>query len=293
MWRMNIKTDSKNGDPFEFCLKHNVLGVGWRLCNEGEEPYVPKDIEDCEVVGREYYPGQRGFVTAIRAMGAMELDDLIWTRHEGVYYLCRVRGKWYHKVDPENLEKDLENLVDVEFVKVGTQENVPGKVVNCFRPSSTIQRIWHTGSLNMSMFLYNALTNTNTYSVTPPSADEIFDMLHPDDVEEIVGLYLQLEKNYILYTSTNKLDTPKYEIVGIARDGSHLCYTQVKTGNVALDGNDYRDLASNENKVYLFAVSQNYSNTDNEAVIGLKKELLLKFIHENRAILPGKIQAWL
>lgn len=56
----------------------------------------------------------------------MEIDDLIWTRNLGIYYLCRVTDKWRHDNNEENHIKDILNLVPVEFVEVGTIEIVSG-----------------------------------------------------------------------------------------------------------------------------------------------------------------------
>ena len=40
-----------------------------------------------------------GFVVAIHALKKMAVDDLIWTRHNGVYYLCRVLSTWKYDCD--------------------------------------------------------------------------------------------------------------------------------------------------------------------------------------------------
>lgn len=88
LWRMTIKTSSQDEKDFEFCLQNHILGVGWCLRDDNDNPYVPASIEECEQKGREQYPSSRGFVVAIHALKEMAVDDLIWTRHNGIYYLC-------------------------------------------------------------------------------------------------------------------------------------------------------------------------------------------------------------
>ena len=104
-------------------------------------------------------------------------------------------------------------------------------------------------------------------------------------------MYLQLEKGYLIYSSTNKLDTQTYELVAVAKDGSHKAYPQVKTGNVSLDGNDYKGLLSNGDKVFLFTVNGEYYNTSGMDIID--KKALIDFIYGHKSIMPGRIRQWL
>lgn len=107
-----------------------------------------------------------------------------------------------------------------------------------------------------------------------------------------MSLYLELEKNYLIYTSTNKIDTAKYEFVMISRDGKEKCYTQVKTGNEELDPKDYENLIENSNKVYLFTLAE-YIGKNINNIICLKKDEILDFIIKNKEILPGRIKYWM
>lgn len=118
-------------------------------------------------------------------------------------------------------------------------------------------------------------------------------MFLPEDVEEIVSLYLQLEKNYLIYSSSNKVDTQTYEFVMVSRNGEHRCYAQVKTGNEPLDCKKYEHLISKGNKVYLFTVSQEYKNNNNKNIITLGKNDIIDFIYNNQKIMPERIQRWL
>lgn len=291
LWRATIKTASQDGRAFEFCQQNNILGVGWCLRDSIDQPYVPASIEECEKLGREQYDSSRGFVVSIHALKEMAVDDLIWTRHNGIYYLCRVLSTWKYNCDAAHVYEDVINYVDVEFHEIGTVEMVPGKIVNSFRARSALQRITDDIQLRFSEHLYNAITGTQFYPECSIKKEEILDFLQPEDVEEAVSLYLQLEKGYLIYSSTNKLDTQTYELVAVAKDGSHKAYPQVKTGNVSLDGNDYKGLLSNGDKVFLFTVNGAYYNTSGMDIID--KKALIDFIYGHKSIMPGRIRQWL
>ena len=126
-------------------------------------PLYPDSIEECEKKGRMQYDSCRGFVVSIHALKEMAVDDLIWTRHNGVYYLCRVLSTWKYSCDAAHIYEDVINYVDVEFHEIGTVEMVPGRVVNSFRASAALQRIKGDVPLKYSEHLYNTITGTQFY----------------------------------------------------------------------------------------------------------------------------------
>lgn len=71
------------------------------------------------------------------------------------------------------------------------------------------------------------------------------------------------------------------------------CFPQVKTGGESLNGNKYKHLATNGNKIYLFAVSQKYNNINGENIIGLDKKELLAFVYSHVNLMPERIRLWI
>ena len=69
------------------------------------------------------------------------------------------------------------------------------------------------------------------------------------------------------------------------------CYIQVKTGNVALDGNSYFELTNNGDEFYLFTTSEIYTNLSAN-VKAISKQEILDFVNDNLAILPDRIKIW-
>lgn len=293
VYRIHIRPESAiTQNPFNFCKDKNILGIGWRLDEENLKKFKEEsDFKNYKKLILEQYPKDNGLKKVINCYSEIDEDDLIWARdRDNIFYICRVTGKWEYSYENDNKVNDIFSYFPVEYVKVGTVEEVPGKVVNSFKPSSTLQRIHGKSIFEMTKKIYNKKQGKNFYEVK--EIKDFFNFFLAEDVEEIISLYLQLEKNYLIYTSTNKIDTAKYEFVMTSRDGKEKCYTQVKTGNEVLDPKDYKNLIENNSKVYLFALG-GYIGKNINNIICLKKDEILDFILKNKEILPSRIKYWI
>lgn len=299
LFRISIKTDAERGiDPFQFCLERSIVAAGWPI-----DGMATQSIADCEERGKSQYPG-RSFTRMIHAMRDMQPNDLVWTRRPltSEYYLCRVLGPWRYEAGPGYDEADVHQTVPVEFVGPLPIDEVPGKVVNCFRSQSTVQRVhgdwvgkkWVNPSLEMSMRIYNRNgREKELYDTESLDANSVLQMLLPEDVEELVSLYLQVEEDYLLYSSSNKLYTAGVEYEMVKRDGSRHCYTQVKTGNVTLEPSEYANLAADGSEVYLYSTCQGDDERATAGVTVLTNGQLIDFMQANKKILPRRIKWWI
>ena len=293
IYRIHLKPQNdKKENPFKFCKQKSIVGIGWPLDEENLEKFKKEsNFENYKKLVLEQYNKDTGLKKAINCYSEIEKDDLIWARdRDNIFYICRVTGKWEYSYENDNKVNDIFSYFSVEYVKVGTVEEVPGKVVNSFRANATLQRIHGKSIFEMTKKIYNKKSNNKLYEIK--KIEDFLNFLLPEDVEEIVSLYLQLEKNYLIYTSTNKIDTAKYEFVMISRDGKEKCCIQVKTGNTTLDPENYIHLTENNVKVYLFTL-EGYKRENINNVICLKKEEILDFIKNNKEILPSRIKYWM
>ena len=293
VYRIHIRPESATiQNPFDFCKKNNILGIGWRLDEKNLEKLKKENnFENYKKLVLEQYNKDNGLKKVINCYSEIEEDDLIWARdRDNIFYICRVTDKWQYSYEYANDVNDIFSYFPVEYVKVGTVEEVPGKVVNSFRPNATLQRIHGKSIFEMTKKIYNRKLGNKSYKVE--EIEDFLNFLLAEDVEEIISLYLQLEKNYLIYTSTNKIDTAKYEFVMTSKDGKEKCYTQVKTGNEILVPEDYVNLTENNNKVYLFTLG-GYKGKDVNNVVCLKKDKILDFILKNKEILPNRIKYWI
>lgn len=223
----------------------------------------------------------------------MKIDDLIWTRLDiNNYYLCRVTGLWEDsKPTDKHYQLDVPNYVNVEWLKIGMESDVPGKVVSSFRPAASAQAI--RGVEDISMYIWNKYSGTNYYNVSKKDID-FWSVLSAEAIEEIVLLYLQIEKGYYIFSSTVKYTFPKYECQMVNIQGNRA-YPQVKSGSVPLSADDYMDAIQNDSNsdVFLFSTSESYTMNNCKRVHFIYKKELEEFIKNHRNVLPKLTYNWI
>lgn len=168
---------------------------------------------------------------------------------------------------------------------------VAGKVINCFRPSATLQAIYNDTALLFSKLLFNRLSGREQYPIPGPKQKlDIFDLLSDVDLEDVVGLYLQLEHGYAVVPSSRqtKGDTLFYEYELLSRRDGTAAFVQVKSGNVKIDLSAYARFGR---RIYLFSPAGYYGKKPDNA-IPLDRAALEGFITKGSSPLPTPIQLW-
>lgn len=301
VWRINMKTDGiKNVTQkqlTEFCKTEELIAIGWSdpWFIEGIEHSIlssAKDVKNYIWNRINENPGSktRSFSTASNVIvDRMAIGDYVWTRAEGKYLLAKIIGEPLFSGNIDKFKQyDIGFCRKVKYLdKELTVSEVPGKIIASFSARSSTQNIYDE---NMSLYNYsNALFNGE--KVHSISTDDWAKFFSADDVEEIIGLYLQIKKNLYVYTSTNKNSTDKIEFELVDRSGT-LYGVQVKTGEVSIDANDYLDI-SKTRIVYLFATSNKVNTHNSENIIHLTLDDVTQFIMEYKHLLPERIKAWL
>ena len=286
VWRINIKPASKEGiDPRQFCLTRGILGIGWPV--KGDKNI---DWETYYNLGRTEYPDNNSWWPAINAVrNRMSINDMCWTRDwSGAYYLGRIISDWEYKGDDEYLAADVVNIRKCDWKKIGTADAVPGKVINSFIPSRTVQEVHDRTIVEFSQFLYNSLSEEFKYPSSKVDTD-IFSLLSAEDCEDIIGLYLQ-DLGYRIIPSSCKDDTLAYEFVMKHNRTFETAVAQVKNGAVDLN---FDDFASVPAKVFLFTSKGSYTGTLREHVQCIHVDTVKEYINNNISLLPSRIQTWL
>lgn len=290
VWRIHIKNDISDGctrkDLFDFCRKEKLIGVGWGdiKTRVNSESAIRSEAQS--------YANTAAAVKALNAIRKIKLNDLIWTRFDNVYFLCRVTGLWENSIPrDEHYKLDISNYVNAEWLEIGMEQAVPGKVVSSFRPSASAQAI--NGVEDISMYIWNKYSNSSTYRIKNKKAD-IWTVLSAEAIEEIVLLYLQAEKGYYIYSSTVKYAFPIYECQLVNAKGQKA-YPQVKSGSASLNADNYMNAikCDPDAEVYLFAASENYIKNDCGRIHYIYRKDLEAFIKENRGILPQLTYNWI
>ncbi|MDG1873423.1 MAG: hypothetical protein P8J27_05905 [Mariniblastus sp.] len=286
LWRCNLKTSSsKNIDPAKFCIENGIVGIGWKL------DQAPTSKEDYWEQARIAYKafGRSWSAAANVLLYRMQVDDLVWSRNsKAQYFLGRIVSDWEYSDSQKHLDADVINFRKCHWVKVGTVDNVPGSVVNSFIPSATVQAVNDATAKNYSKILFNEHSPQEIFEIEPFQNPDILSLLSDEDLEDAVGIFLQIYKNYVLFPSTCKSDTQFVEFILRSRSGDQTAGVQVKSGKVPLNPEDYLGF---EETVYLFAASGKYGPSV-ENTVCLNPDTIRDFILSNVQLLPKRIQRW-
>ncbi len=288
IWRLNIKTDAAFGvDPRRFCIDHQILGIGWPVDVEAGADW---DAYYRAAEDRYCKQGDKGWWPAINAIKhRMQVNDLCWTRDlSGLYYLGRIKSEWRYENTEKNIAADVLNVRDCDWKQVGLVDAVPGKVINSFIPSRTVQRVDSESIEIYSAFLYNSLSSDYKYSLNPQEAD-LLSLISSEDCEDLLGLFLQ-EEGYRLIASSCKASTAAYEFVMKHRVTGESAVAQVKQGEIDMDISDYSSMSC---KVFLFTTRGQYIGSPADNVVCVQAETIRQFIREHKGLLSDRIKKWL
>lgn len=270
---------------FDYVLEEGVLGVGWQTYSE-KSIATWQDYESEAAVQH----GSKALSRVRYLKSHVKKDDLIWTRSpSGVYYLAKVDSEWEYLTNDRAKDADIVNVVRCKIMNVGAVDAVPGKVVACFRAKRTIQRINGEDILHYSQVLWNRLSNTDYFNVTPQAARSIFSFVQSGEVEDIIFIYPQMQ-GWVVVPNSRKGDTMSYEFYLIHRETKERAIVQVKTGNTALNSSDW---VNKNMKVFLFQANGIYHGAPNPAVVCLTPHEIENFMRQNSDLLPSCISAWL
>lgn len=302
IWRINCKPGSRLVSPkesFNKWLEKGFIGIGWSK-EENSLEGLNEEISNIEAIRSHIYTNLKKKNSKTRSFNSyanilfyrMKKGDYVWIRCNGIYKLGIVEDETcsYNTNPAEEFIPDKYQIgfyrrvkfLDKDFI----ESEVPGKIVASFRNSSTLQIV---KELKNELTLYCKTTVENK-----KMCFQIYNwknLLTAEDIEEIVGLYLQMEKNLYVYTSTCKNDTSLIEFQLVDKN-SHLYGVQVKSGNETLNADDYFEL-SKKMTIFLFASSDNISNIEKYPNIEKidSKEITL-FIEKNLKLLPEKTRFW-
>lgn len=284
VFRIHIRPQGGTADmrtTFDYCLRNGFLGVGWRTNSQrntknwdeyfNEASQIHGNLQVCKYIQKWVSEG-----------------DLVWTRDtEGQYYLARIISGWEYWTSPEAKEMDIDvaNIFRCVLQRVEI-DAVPGKIVACFRATRSIQEVADNKAREYSKYLWNKISNEQTYQIDKSAFSDIFMMLDDEETEDLLFLYLQSLGWYVLPNS-RKGDTMNYEFLIVNPLNGEKGLTQVKTGEVVINRDQY---AHNQQKIFLFQSNELYSGNNAKNVVCVSREELLRFMHEALAWLPKSFQ---
>jgi hypothetical protein len=284
LFRIHIRPQGGSADmqtTFDYCLKHGLLGVGWRTPSGNNT----KDWDTYFSEASEEYDNLQLCAYIRKWVGE---DDLVWTRDpHGRYYLARVNSGWEYWTTEEAEANDIDiaNIFRCT-IKAVEPDMVPGKVVACFRAPKTLQEVADPKAREYSKHLWNSLSGEARYEIDAAVCSDIFMLLDAEETEDLVFLYLQ-HKGWRIVPNSRKADTMSFEYSAVDPMTGEVALTQVKTGGTALNRDDYRQYS---NKIFLFQSNGLYHGTAASNVTCFSREELLGFLQSAHTWLPGSLK---
>jgi hypothetical protein len=286
LWRIHARSDAKpHLDAADFCVGEGIVGIGWRLNSRVTPP--TKDEY------RKEMPALYGSLNS--SVGAFVDDlcpgDFVWTRNKkATYYLGKVNGDWkYGEENRDYEDHDIGNTRCCTWVAVPSMDDVPGAVRNALSRGRTVQRVWDDNALLYSQILFADLLKLPRPAGISLQAADILSLLSNEDLEDVVGCYLQLIEKCVLFPSTCKRSTPVVEcMMSSLATGGRVAF-QVKSGSEAINYDDYSAFGAT---VYLFALSNCYHGMKASNCVCLDANALRTFISSNAQLLPRTVQRW-
>lgn len=278
LWRIHLKLDTEKGTaPFDHCLRNGVVGIGWPVSRK------PHDWDDYMKQGEEEYAKKhngKGWRKAANAIGpeGMQIGDLVWCRNtNGDYYIGRIESEWEYRDN-----EILNNVRRCKLHYVG--KHVAGKIVSSFIVRATMQQVHDKTALRFSIVMFNDVANERLPLGDLGDAD-LFSLLTADGIEDVVGLYLQLLKGFVMVPSSCKSHSIAFEYMLVDPNSGRSAYVQVKGGNVRLDpANYYKEHPDTD--IYLFSPRGYKGESTAAHVICLTKDEIIKFVEITKSIMP-------
>jgi len=280
VFRIHIRPQGGSADmqnTFGYCIRNGILGVGWRTSSDRntknwaeyytEASQEHENLQVCKYINKWVGPG-----------------DLVWTRDpSGQYFLGRVLSGWEYWTTEESRQQDIDiaNIFRCEIKQVAIDE-VPGKIVACFRATRTIQEVADHKASEYTRHLWNVLSGQQIYEIDRAAYSDIFMMLDDEETEDLLFLYLQ-SKGWYVIPHSRKGDTMSFEYLCVNPVTGEIAGTQVKTGEAFIDRQDYANL---NHKTFLFQPNGRYSGSDAENTEVIAREELLVFFQKSASWLP-------
>ena len=285
--------NTRTNAPFDLCKNNGIVAIGWSEINRHITTTSPvKYAKSAERIIPRAYPKRKGEFEKWRrqfeTLAKVEKGDLVWTkRSRGHFFLNRILDS---KVTPLNgedyLRFDFGSGRKCDWNEVNDYTEVPAEIKRNTR--GTIRSVKDTKgkALGISERLYNELKREAAFHPRPFRGNW-FDFLAPEDVEDIVGLFLQAKKNLLVVPSSSKQSTSPVEFVMITRDNGEEVGVQVKTGEQEINLDDYKDAPK---KCYFFQQKPRSEWTGDENTIFIKEKELTDFATRNPNLLPKSLR---
>ncbi len=296
MWRTKLRSGRDDVDSDEqekYCFSKGRIGVGWAF----EEWESRLDFDELfrrvEAVEQRGW-GRRAALTINRFANEAQENDLIWVRdRDGLFRVCQLRGEWRFDNSRAARKVDIHQVRSVVWAEDPfTSLEVPGAVVRAFAGrQSSFQRIRDEDARAYSVELWNDANGFHRRN--RPKTGDPLKRLDPIDLEDLLYVWFQYERGFLVVPGERSPSTPKYEWILIHRDTGKAAVVQVKSGGTEVDVEAlHRTAKEMRAKAFVFSPEERYSERGWRGVEYVKPDDLRAFGFGNLRLLPPRVRHW-
>lgn len=297
VWRTKLRSTVKAVDhtaQVAHCLAGGLIGIGWRL--DELAPGTPLDVVVATIEAKSDDGwGCRAAQTVHRFGVEAKIGDFVWTRDtSGRYLLARISGPYRYDISEAAKAVDVHQVRAVEWAPSLNDLDVPGAVIRCFvGTGSSFSRIHDEGARLLTGWLWEKLHGRPLPRLSITPGQVLASHLDPYDVEDLVYVWLQVARGYVVLPRARQRDTPAYEWTMIDRATRRRAIAQVKTGSVPVVLADLARAAGDDPiDTFAFATCGGYVGDPGLVTEIIDAGDLLAFVGECPDLLPSRVRTW-
>ena len=226
--------ENENGELYcqKYCFENNYISIGYQT--DGHPEIDTKENYE------NFYKNDTKWQHLYKRFSEINKDSYIWVKKDArTYYLGKItdtvpsipKDNWIQKI---GLVRKCIWVKNIEF------DEIPGCIINQF--SGRNKTLWQIRKISDSIkkyctWLYETKINDINQNIVSLNLKGcIKELIHYDDLEDLVGIYLQVHgykdtgEKYIIHPSTNKLSTKTIEYELRSYNGKKAG-VQCKTGD--------------------------------------------------------------
>jgi hypothetical protein len=261
-------------------------GVGWGLWKD--ESYTSITWEQYVEMRDEHGDGVD---ESVRRLHDLPTGTLVWSRRrDSSYWLGEITGPWCYRDGDEAHALDMFNLRPCRWWHVGTQDLVPGKVVNNFSARKTLNPVADRGAVRYTRRLHAQYAG-HAFDLTPTTPTEVItSLLGPTDLEDLVAAYLQDQHELVLVNRGSS--TVGYEYVLRDRATGRRAVATVKSGGTPVNLSALPTDPAVDVWAYT-VIDRNWTGQNRDDIRWITTEELAAFVSGRAQVLPEQVIRWL
>jgi hypothetical protein len=165
-------------------------------------------------------------------------------------------------------------------------------VVRAFsRRGSAFERIRNQPAADYSRALLDGLLGRAVTPFAPDPAVVLRDLRDPFDVEDLVYVYLQAMRDWLVLPVSRRAGTAAYEYELVHRDTQQLAIVQVKTGDQPVPIDQLARIVGETHVAFAYSTRGNYEGSATN-VTRITDDELLDFAVNRPHQLPPRVREW-